>query len=400
MALEDKERKELVDAVKADLVKETKADIEKINKLIADERKHYEDTLKGRISEADFKAYQEKSAADELLIKKKIDELEIKLKTAAVIGAVGDAKEKSPEAKAFLNYIRKGSVAPEEQKLMRISEDVTGGYVSPIEFRARLITLLTELSPIRQIASVETIGGSGVEFPKEGVDSVTAAWPDEALVAGDYKFAMEKLEPFELRALVTPKRTLLEDAAFNVEEYIQRKTAEKFAKKEGAAFVSANGVSKPEGLLANTSIAAVASGDAGLLTPDGIIKLIYDLPDYYAKSAKFVMKRSTVLAIRLFKEATTNRYLWEPSYQAGQPSALMGYPIIEAVDMPAVATNSFPILFGDFKAGYMIVDRADVVMQRLLEVYATQGLVGFLFWKRVDAQVMLAEAIRKQKVAA
>lgn len=399
MALEAKERTELIDAVKADLVKETKDDIEKINKLIADERKHYEDTLKARISDADFKAYQEKSQVEELKIKQKIDELEIRIKTAALMG-VTEGKERSPEAKAFLNYIRKGTVVPEEQKLMRVSEDVTGGYVAPIEFRGRLITLMTELSPIRQIAAVETIGGSGVEFPKEGVDSVTAAWPDESLVAGDYKFAMEKLEPFELRALVTPKRTLLEDAAFNVEEYIQRKTAEKFAKKEGAAFISGNGVSKPEGLLANASVAAVASGDANLLTPDGIIKLIYALPDYYAKNAKFVMKRSTVLAVRLFKEATTNRYLWEPSYQAGQPSSLLGYPIIEAVDMPVVAAGAWPILFGDFKAGYMIVDRADVVMQRLLEVYATQGLVGFLFWKRVDAQVMLAEAIRKQVVSA
>lgn len=398
--MNEEEKQELTNTVKGDLQKEIKEDLEKINKLILDERRQYEDQLKGRISETDFKAYQEKSQAEELKIKEKIDALEIKLKTAAIAGMVGDAKERSLETKAFLNYIRKGFIAPEEQKLMRVSEDVTGGYIAPIEFRARLIELLTELSPIRQIASVETISGSGVEFPKEGVDTVTAAWPDESLVAGDYKFAMEKFEPFELRALITPKRTLLEDATFNVEEYIQRKTAEKFAKKEGAAFIAGNGVSKPEGLLANASIAAVPSGDANLLTADGIIKLIYAVPDYYAKNGKFVMQRSTVLAIRLFKEATTNRYLWEPSYQAGQPSTLLGYPIIEAVDMPAVAAGSWPILFGDFRAAYMIVDRADVVMQRLLEVYATQGLVGFLFWKRVDAQVILPEAIRKQVVSA
>jgi len=396
--MEEKEKKELLDAVKSDLVRETKEDIEKINKLIADERKHYEDTLKGRISEADFKAYQEKSQAEELKIKQKVDELEIRLKTAAVMGA-GESKERSPESKAFLNFIRKGAVSADEQKLMRVSEDVTGGYVSPIEFRARLIELLTEISPIRQIASVETIGGSGVEFPKEGSDTVTAAWPDETLVAGDYKFAMEKFEPFELRALVTPKRTLLEDAAFNVEAYIQRKTAEKFAKKEGLAFITGNAVSKPEGLLTNPNIPFVKSGDASNLTADGIIKLIYDLPAYYARNAKFVMKRSTILDVRLFKDKN-DQYLWQPSYQAGQPTTLLGYPIIEAVDMPAVASDSFPILFGDFQAGYMIVDRADVVMQRLLEVYATQGLVGFLFWKRVDAQVILAEALRKQKVAA
>ena len=396
--MDEKEKKELVDAVKSDLVKETKEDIEKVNKLIADERKAYDDALKGRISEGDFKAYQEKSRAAELEIKKKIDELEVRLKATAFAGG-GDSKERSPEAKAFEKYIRKGAVEPEEMKLMRVSEDVTGGIISPIEFRAKLIEILIEFSPIRQIASVETIGGSGVEFPKEGVDSVTAAWPDETLVAGDYKFAMEKFEPFELRALVTPKRTLLEDAIFDVAAYIQRKTAEKFAKKEGTAFISANGVSKPEGLLTNTGISTVVSGHATTLLPDGIIKLKYDLPDYYARNAKFVMKRSTILDIRLFKDVNT-QYIWQPGLQAGQPSTLLGDPVIEAIDMPAVAANAFPILYGDFKAGYLIVDREDITMQRLLEVYATQGLVGFLFWKRVDGQVILAEALRKQKVAA
>jgi HK97 family phage major capsid protein len=397
----DKEKKELVDAVKTDLQAEIKGDIEKITKLITDERTKYEDQLKGRISEGDFKAYQEKSHAAENEIKAKIDELEVRLKQVRAAGLGFESKEKSPEMKAFETFIRKGEqkLSEEEQKTMRISEDITGGYVAPIEYRARLIELLTELSPIRQIASTETISVSGVEFPKEGVDSVTAAWPDETLVAGDYKFAMEKFEPFELRALVTPKRTLLDDAAFDVAAYIQRKTADKFAKKEGAAFVSGNAVSKPEGLLTNANITAVNSGDANLLTADGIIKLCYDLPDAYAKNGKFVMKRSSILAIRLFQDSQ-KQYIWQPSYQVGQPSTLLGYPIIEAIDMPAVAANAYPILFGDFKAGYLIVDRADVVVQRLLEVYATQGLVGFLFWKRVDAQVILAEALRKQKVAA
>jgi HK97 family phage major capsid protein len=397
----DKEKQELVNAVKTDLQAEIKGDIEKITKLITDERLKYEDQLKGRISEADFKAYQEKSHAAENQIKAKLDELEVRLKEFRAWGSGTASKEKSLEVKAFETFVRKGAqkLSEEEQKTMRISEDITGGYVAPIEYRARLIELLTELSSIRQIASVETISVSGVEFPKEGVDSVTAAWPDETLVAGDYKFALEKFEPFELRALVTPKRTLLDDAAFDVAGYIQRKTAEKFAKKEGAACVSGSGVSKPEGLLTNASVPFVVSGNANLLTPDGIINLCYDLPDYYAKNAKFVMKRSTLLAIRLFKDVNT-QYIWQPGLQAGQPSTLLGYPVIEAVDMPTVAAGSYPILFGDFKAGYLIVDRADVVVQRLLEVYATQGLVGFLFWKRVDAQVILAEALRKQKVSA
>jgi len=395
--LEKEERQELVNEVKSEIVKETKSDIEKIVKLIYDERKTYEDMLKGRLSEADFKAYQEKSQKAEEELRKQIDEIEVKIKSLAFT-ARGESKEKSPEAKVFEKFLRKGTVGPEEWKLMRISEDVTGGYIVPIEYRDRIIELLHEFSPVRQIASVETIGSSGVEFPKEGTDTVTAAWEDETLTAGDYKFAMEKLEPKELRVLVTPKRTLLEDSIFDLDGYITRKTAERFAKKEGTAFISGNGVSKPEGLLANPDVQSVASGNASALTADGLIKLVYDLPDYYARNGKFLMNRSTVLAVRLFKDGQ-GQYIWQPGLQAGQPSTLLGYPVIEAVDMPDVEAGSYPIIFGDFKAAYLIVDRYDIVLQRLLEVYATQGLVGFLFWKRVDAQVILAEAIRKQVVS-
>jgi len=111
------------------------------------------------------------------------------------------------------------------------------------------------------------------------------------------------------------------------------------------------------------------------------------------------MKRSTVGKIRKLKD-NDGQYMWQPSLQAGQPSTLLGYPIVEAVDMPDVAANSYPIMFGDFRAAYMIVDRINIEVQRLVELYATQGLVGFLFRKRVDGQVILPEAVRKFKIAA
>jgi len=391
---------EVIEKTKAELAKEAKSDIEKINKLIADERKAHEDMLKGKITEAEFKSYQEKSHAAEEEIKKRVDAIETKMNRPDL--PTEDKKEKEPiEKKAFFKFLRKDFAAldPEEQKAMQISDQTTGGYIVIHETRNKIIELLTQISPIRQLASVENIGGTTLELPKEGIDTVTAAWPDETLVAGDYKFAMEKFEPHELRALVTPKKTLLEDAQFNLEEYIVRKTSTKFAKKEGSAHVNGNGVSKPEGLLTNTEIAEVKSGDASTLTADGIIKLTYELPEDYEPNASFLMKRSTILDVRLFKDSQ-NQYIWQPSYQAGQPSRLLGFPIYAAVDMPAVAAGTYPILFGDFKQAYQIVDRIDIEVQRLVEKYAIEGLVGFLFRKRTDAQVILAEALKKQKVSA
>jgi HK97 family phage major capsid protein len=375
--------------------KEEKQAIGEVNQLVSELRQNFEDFQKGILTKADFEEIRQK-------YEERLDEVETKLNLPPA-PAQPETKDEAKEIefKSFFKWVKNGKsgLAPEELKTMKISDDVAGGYLAPIQLQTRIIEVLTQISPIRQISQVETIGVSGIEFPKEGTDTVTAAWPDETLVAGDYKFEMEKLEPHELRALVTPKRTLLEDSFFNIEDWITRQTAKKFAKKEGTAFVSGAGPSRPEGLLTNTEIGEVVSGDASTLTADGIISLFYGLPSDYRPNAKFVLNNSSIKAVRLFKDEN-NQYLWQPSYQAGQPAALLGRPVVEAVDMPDVGAGTYPILFGDFKAGYLIVDRTNMAVQRLAEVYATQGLVGFLFWKRVDAQVILAEAIKKQKVAA
>ncbi len=396
--------KELVEKVKSELAREAKEDAEKIIKLIHDERQKYEDALKGRISDADFKAFQEKSQAAELEIKKKIDELELRLKQVAVETAMREQKgAASPERKAFVSWIRKGekNLSPEELKVMRISEDVTGGYMAPVEFDSRIIEILKVFSPVRELAEVFTIGGAAVEIPKESsVDmDAFAAWPGESLAAQDLKFAEERFMPYELQALVTPKRTLIEDAAFDIEAYIQRKVAEIYAYKEGKAFVVGDGVNKPEGLL-TANISYVNSGHASQITADGLINLIYSLSSPYARGAAFLMKRATIGSIRTLKDPVTGLYLWQPALQLGEPSTLLGYPVYESPDMPSIASNAFPVIFGNFKAGYKIVDRVGMTVQRLVEKYATEGKIGFLFWKRVDGGVTVPEAFRKLKIAA
>jgi len=401
--LEGLQIKELVEKVKSELARETKEDAEKIIKLIHDERQKYEDALKGRISDSDFKAFQEKSNAAELEIKKKIDELELRLKQIAVEAAIKEQKQTiSPERKAFISWVRKGEkhLMPDEMKVMRVSEDVTGGYVTPIEFDSRVIELLKVFSPIRELAEVFPISGAGIEIPKEASVELDAfaAWPGETLVAQDLKFADERFTPFELQALVTPKRTLIEDAAFDIEAYIQRKVAEIYAYKEGKAFVTGNDVQRPEGLL-SANISSVVSGDASKITADSLFKLVYNVPTPYARGAAWLLNRLTILEVRLLKDQE-NRYLWQPALQAGEPSTLLGYPVYESPDMPTVAANAYPIIFGNFNAGYKIVDRVGMTVQRLVEKWATEGKIGFLFWKRVDGGVTVPEAFRKLKIAA
>lgn len=405
--LSEEEKKALMDEfiekAKADLAKEAKADIEKINQLIAAERKAHEEMLKGNLTEADFKAYQDKSQAEEKVIKDRLDELETKADRPPAPGPGEDkgVEEPSEEVKAFLKYVRddKQGLDPEEMKLMKISDDVSAGYTAPIEISSQIIKKITELSKIRQIAEVQTIGASAIEFPKEGEDTVTVAWDDETLAAGDYKFKMEKWDPKNLRALVTPHKNLLADSMFNLEQYIVDKTAEKYNRKEGASFISGPGTpARPEGMLTHADVQIQISGATDALEADGIIKLFYKLPEAYVSKASFLMKRATVQEIRLFKD-TQDRYIWQPSYQMGQPELLLGKPIIEDPDMPTVAANAYPIIFGDVRQAYLIVDRQQIEMQRLVEKYALEGLIGLLFWKRMDAQVRNASAIVKQKIS-
>lgn len=407
MELTPEEKKSLMDEfiekAKADLATEAKADIEKINKLIKDEQKKHEDLLEGRITKDDFKTFQDKSHTEEEAIKVRLDDIETKMDRPPAPGPDEDKGDKKPseEVKAFMKYVRedKAGLEPDELKLMKISDDVSAGYTAPIEISRQIIKKLTELSKIRQITEVQTIGGAGIEFPKEGDDTVTVAWDDETLAAGDYKFKMEKWDPKNLRALVTPHKNLLRDSMFNLEQYIVDKTAEKYNRKEGAAFISGPGTpARPEGMLTHADVQIQVSGDASVLKPDGIVKLFYKLPEGYVSNAKFLMKRVTVQDIRLFKD-TQERYIWQPSYQLGQPELLLGKPIIEDPDMPTVAGNAYPILFGDFKQAYLIVDRQQIEMQRLVEKYALEGLIGLLFWKRMDAQVRNADAIVKQKIS-
>jgi HK97 family phage major capsid protein len=267
--------------------------------------------------------------------------------------------------------------------------------------RAGIIEKLVEISPVRALASIETIGvGDSLDVPKEGSTNFDDGWVAERQDRPETAtgtFALDQIPTHEQYAKPRATQKMLDDNTFDVEGWISRKVQERFAKREGTGFVSGNGVTQPEGLLTNADIAFVVSGDANLLTPNGIIDLYHDLPEPYANNATWLMKRGTVKAIRQFKD-TTGQYLWQPALADKTPSTILGQPYREAIDMPAVAANAFPIIFGDFKAGYAIVDRMGIRVLR--DPYSAKPFVEFYTTRRVGGQVVLAEAFRKQKVSA
>lgn len=338
----------------------------------------------------------------------RLDALELKTGRPPIVGGPENRVSTkayqpiSKEEKSFSAFLRKGDalMEPSEKKDLVLGDSTRGGYASPPQFAARVIEKLTEISPVRALAFIQPCSSDSLEMPKETGD-IEAGWTSEIgeRTAGTVApLGLEKIPNHECYCLQKVSRQLVEDSAVNLDEYLIGKFAKKLAKLEGAGLISGNSVGKPEGLLTNPDVVYVTTAGAGVIAPDDIMDLVYSLPQEYRRNASFLMNRQTIVAVRKLKEATTNAYIWERSLAAGQPPTLAGYPVYEAVDMPDIAANAFPILFGDYRSGYIIADRIQVQIQRLVEKYAELGLIGYIARKRVGGQVVLAEAIKKLKI--
>ena len=410
MDLTEEEKKalltEFIEKAKASLATEVKSDIETINKLIADERKAHEDVLKGITTETDFKAYQEKSHKAEDVLQKRVDDIETKMNRLPIETPGKETEESSQETKAFEKWLRKGDKAlgPEEFKVLKIGDAETGGYLAVAEYVAEIIKEITEFSPVRQLARIRRTSNYAVQIPKR-TGQFSAYWVAEAGEkdeATGLKYGLETVSPHCMAALVKVTKENLEDSAFNLQTEITSEMAEQFAVLEGTGFISGDAVGKPEGIITNAAVIAAAtlSFAAGVVSPEDPINLEYALKEGYTRNAKFLMKRTTVRDFRLLRAAAIASgdaegvFLWTPSLVAGEPSTLAGYPVVECVDMPAVASGAYSLAFGDFKQGYTIVDRIQIEIQRLVEKYAEFNEIGFIGRKRVDGQVTNPEAIK------
>ena len=295
----------------------------------------------------------------------------------------------SDEYRADFRNILRGK--PMIHNVMQEGVDADGGYLVPTEFENQIVAGLEEANVVRSIAKVITTSAER-KIPLAATHSV-AQWTLEngAYAESNPTFGQITVDAYKLTDLVKVSTELLQDSMFDLESYIATEFARAFGVAEEQAFCVGTGTGQPTGIFtANGGHVGVTAGTA--ITVDNLIDLIYSLKAPYRRNAKFLMKDSTISALRKLKDSN-GAYLWQPSVQAGQPDRLLGYPIYTSPYVPDVATSAYPIAFGDF-SNYWICDRLGRTVQRLNELYSTNGQVGFICTQRVDGKVVLAEGIQ------
>jgi len=317
---------------------------------------------------------------------------------------------------AFAAYVRSGEAGGLkrlEAKALSAGSGPDGGYLAPSTVEGEILRRLSAVSPIRSLATVRTIS-SGTYKKAFSTTGPASGWVAETATRTQTNaptLAELSFPAMELYAMPAATQTLLDDAIVNIDQWIAEEVESVFAEQEGAAFVSGDGTDKPKGFLAYPTVAEASwswgnigvlnSGVAGAFPAsnpsDVLVDLVYALKAGYRQNASFVMNRKTQGLIRKFKDSTGN-YLWQPPASAGAPATLMGFPLVEAEDMPNIANNAVSIAFGDFRRGYLVVDRAGVRILR--DPYSAKPYVLFYTTKRVGGGVQDFAAIKGLKFSA
>lgn len=312
-------------------------------------------------------------------------------------------------------HVRAAIRAGEITAAYEVGDDSKGGYTAPVEWDRSITDSRVEMSPMRRFASVQSVTGQG--FTKlYNLHGTTSAWVGEKAarpqtdgsVLATYAFAFG-----EIYAMPAATERILEDSEIDMAAWLASEVNIEFAYQEGAAFINGDGVNKPKGILRYDAeaegalpaaqrhplgpIAEVITGDENLLTPEGLIDLIYDLPEDRSQGAALYANRKTHAIIRKMKDGQDN-FLWQPPFQAGQPAQVLGQPINELAGLPDVAAGTIPVLFGNMAQAYRIFDR--VGMSVLRDPYTNKPYVLFYTRKRVGGGLWNPEWMRYHRVGA
>ena len=283
----------------------------------------------------------------------------------------------------------------EIQNALQIGTDSEGGYLAPDEFEATLIEALQEENVFRRLAKVITTSSGDKKIPVVASKG-SASWVDEEglIPDTDDAFGMVSIGAYKLATMIKVSEELLNDSVFNLDSYIATEFARRSGTKEEEAFVIGDGTGKPTGILAATGGAqiGVTAASATAITLDEVLDLFYSLKSPYRGRATFLMNDATVKAIRKLKDGS-GQYLWQPSIQAGTPDTILNRPVQTSSFVPTIASAAKTIAFGDF-GYYWIADRQGRTFQRLNELFAANGQVGFKATQRVDGKLILPEAIK------
>ncbi|AEG61752.1 phage major capsid protein [Desulforamulus ruminis] len=364
----------------------------------------------GLLSAEDVATY-EKMEADVVNLGKEIDRLERQQALDAELNKpvntpiTGKPGQPNPENKtgrasdeykrAFWNAMRSKAAGYEVLNALQVGTDSEGGYLVPDEFERTLVEALQEENIFRTMAKIIQTASGDRKIPVVATKG-TASWVDEegAIPESDDAFGQVSIGAYKLATMIKVSEELLNDSVFNLESYIAREFARRIGAKEEESFFIGNGTGKPTGIFNATGGAelGVTAASATAITVDEIMDLFYSLKSPYRKNAVFVMNDSTVKAIRKLKDGN-GQYLWQPSITAGQPDTILNRPVKTSAYVPTIAAGAKTIAFGDF-GYYWIADRQGRSFQRLNELYAATGQVGFKATQRVDGKLILSEAIK------
>lgn len=273
------------------------------------------------------------------------------------------------------------------------SPDQDGGFLVPEEFENDIVTGLDSANVIRSIAKVITTQNDRKIPIAVGHSAATWTAENAAFTESNPTFGQKVIDAYKLTDLIRISMELLQDAAFPLEQYIANEFARAFGVAEEEAFCVGTGTNQPTGIFtANGGQVGVTAAANNAITADELINLVYALKAPYRRNAKFLMNDATISAIRKLKDGN-GVYLWQPSLQAGEPDKLLGYDLYTSPYAPTMAAGAYTVAFGDFQ-NYWIGDRAGRTVQRLNELYATNGQIGYVATERVDGKVVLAEGIQ------
>lgn len=347
-----------------------------------------------------------------------VDELAKKANRPGAPGAEGDEALQAEHKSAWLKWVRKGDdagLADIERKAMNVGTPADGGYAVPIQQDRDIMRLLTDLSPMRQVCRVMTVGTE--DYRKlVNLGGTASGWVGETdarpATAGP---TLAQLKPSfgELYANPEVTQKALDDIFFDVESELSQDISESFAVLEGKAFLSGTGTNQPVGLLtAKTSADAdsarafgtvqhIATGVADNFPAkdpaDVLIDLIYSMKAGYRTGAQFMVNSMTLATMRKWKDGQGN-YIWQPAMQNGQPGSIFGYGYVTNEDMPSAGAGAIPVVFANFQQAYIIFDRVGI--RSLRDPYTNKPFVGFYTTKRVGSMIANTQAVKFLKCAA
>lgn len=313
------------------------------------------------------------------------------------------AEKAEEKAEVFWDSFQRPHMLTPEQKAMTINDPETGGYLAPPEFVNEIIKEIREITPAMQIATVRTTTRNSMTFPiKTGTTTAKRRGESETKVESDpVKYGAEQITLPEMYAFIDVTQMDLEDSGFNLEAEIREELIDSFAAKLGAEFINGSGPLQLEGLQTNADIGETSSGSNSVLQPNQLITFIESaLKQQFKVRASLMFNQSTLAAIRILQVPTVGGYVWAPGFEKTPPT-IMGKSYIISEDMPDIAQNAYPIMYGDFKKGYKVGLRVRLGINRIVDsALDATGEVRFSGRQRVGGKVVQAVAIKKHKISA